>query len=73
MKRKSYSHGGNWREAVKKYGLSPNNILDFSANINPWTSSPGVEEIVKDNLKDIYHYPDPQCIQLIKQISQYLG
>jgi len=73
MRRKTYSHGGNWREAAKKYGLSPNNILDFSANINPWTSSPGVEEIVKDNLKDIYHYPDPQCTQLIKQISQYLG
>ncbi len=73
MRRKTYSHGGNWREAAKKYGLSPNNILDFSANINPWTSSLGVEEIVKDNLKDIYHYPDPQCTHLIKQISQYLG
>ncbi len=73
MKHKSYSHGGNWREAVKRYGISPNKILDFSANINPWTSSLGIEEIVKDNLKDIYHYPDPQYTQLIKQISQHLG
>ena len=73
MKSKSYFHGGNWREAAKRYGLSPNKILDFSANINPWTSSLGVEKIVKDNLADIYRYPDPQCTRLIKQISQYLG
>lgn len=69
----SYSHGGNYREVVKRYGLSPNEILDFSANINPWTSSLGIEEIVRVNLKDIYHYPDPQYTELIKQISQYLG
>ena len=69
----SYSHGGNHREAAKRYGFSPNEILDFSANINPWISSLGIEEIVRVNLKDIYHYPDPQCTELIKQISQYLG
>ncbi|GAI09274.1 unnamed protein product, partial [marine sediment metagenome] len=28
---------------------------------------------MRTNLKEIYHYPDPQCTQLIKQISQYLG
>jgi len=69
----SYSHGGNHREAAKRYGLSPNEILDFSANINPWTNSGGIEKIVRANLNDIYHYPDPQCKQLIKQISQYLA
>ena len=73
MRGKNYSHGGNWREVAKRYGLSVDNILDFSANINPWASSLRVEEIVKDNLKNIYHYPDPQCTLLIKQISQYLG
>ena len=51
----SYSHGGNHREVAKRYGFSPDEILDFSANINPWTSSLGIEEIVRVNLKDIYH------------------
>jgi len=69
----SYSHGGNYREVTKRYGFLPNEILDFSANINPWTGSLGIEEIVRVNLKDIYHYPDPQYTELIKQISQYLG
>ena len=73
MKSSSYFHGGNHRELAKRYGLSPNEILDFSANINPWTDSLGIEKIVTSNLKEIYHYPDPQCTQLIKQISQYLG
>jgi len=69
----SYSHGGNHREAAKRYGLSLNEILDFSANINPWANSLGIEKIVRANLKEIYHYPDPQCTELIKQISQYLA
>jgi len=33
MKSSSYFHGGNHREAAKRYGLSPNEIRDFSANI----------------------------------------
>jgi threonine-phosphate decarboxylase len=69
----SYSHGGNHREAAKRYGLSPEEILDFSANINPWTNSLGIGKIVRANLNGIYHYPDPQCAELIKQISQYFG
>lgn len=69
----SYSHGGNHREAAKRYGFSPNEILDFSANINPWANFLGIEKLVRANLKEIYHYPDPQCTQLIKQISQYLA
>jgi threonine-phosphate decarboxylase len=73
MKSSSYFHGGNHREVARRYGLSPNEILDFSANINPWTDSLGIEKIVTSNLKEIYHYPDPQCTQLIKQISQYLA
>ncbi len=73
MKSSSHFHGGNHREAARRYGLSPNEILDFSANINPWANSLGIEKIVRANLKEIYHYPDPQCAELIKQISQYLG
>ncbi|MCK4617623.1 aminotransferase class I/II-fold pyridoxal phosphate-dependent enzyme, partial [Candidatus Aerophobetes bacterium] len=73
MKSSSYFHGGNHREVARRYGLSPNEILDFSANINPWANSLGIEKIVRANLKEIYHYPDPQCAELIKQISQYLG
>ncbi len=69
----SYSHGGNHREVAKRYGLLSNEILDFSANINSWTDSGGIEKTVRANLKDIYHYPDPQCAESIKQISQYLG
>jgi len=73
MKSSNYFHGGNHREVARRYGLSPNEILDFSANINPWANSLGIEKIVRANLKEIYHYPDPQCTELIKQISQYLG
>jgi len=73
MQSSSYFHGGNYREVASRYGLSPNEILDFSANINPWANSLGIEKIVRANLKEIYHYPDPQCTQLIKQIGQYLA
>ncbi len=73
MKDKAYSHGGNRREVEERYGLPPNKILDFSASISPWTDSLRIEEIVKDNLESIYHYPDPECRELVRQISQYLA
>jgi len=73
MEDKAYSHGGNRREVEERYGLPPNKILDFSASISPWTDSLRIEEIVKGNLEGIYHYPDPECRELVKQISQYLA
>jgi len=72
MMNSNYSHGGNIREVAKKYGFSPQQILDFSANVNPWASYFKVEDVLRSNLREIFWYPEPYCEKLTKKISEYL-
>lgn len=68
-----YSHGGNIREAIEKFNLPSKEIVDFSANINPLGPSPKVKAVIKNNLEQISHYPDPECKKLKKELSRYLA
>ncbi|KYH31102.1 threonine-phosphate decarboxylase CobD [Neomoorella mulderi] len=65
-------HGGDWQGAVEKYGWQPEDILDFSANINPLGPPAGVLETLQQNLQAIQRYPDPYCRQLKKALADYL-
>ncbi|MGR3317907.1 MAG: threonine-phosphate decarboxylase CobD [Candidatus Anammoxibacter sp.] len=62
-------HGGNITSICSTYGLKPEDILDFSANINPLGFPRGIEEAVTANIKSILHYPDPHCSELRKLLS----
>lgn len=66
-------HGGNLTWAAAEYGLSPQDFLDFSANINPLGPSPAVLEAIKANLWRIAHYPDPDCRELKEALADHLG
>ncbi len=70
---KNWLHGGNLREAAEKSGISPEDILDFSANINPLGLPIGLKKLIRENLSEILRYPDPECKLLKKEISQYLN
>ncbi|MGI9860304.1 threonine-phosphate decarboxylase CobD [Moorella naiadis] len=52
-------HGGDWQGAVDRYGWRVDEILDFSANINPLGPPAGVLAVLKENLAAIQRYPDP--------------
>lgn len=52
-------HGGDWQGAVDRYGWRVEEILDFSANINPLGPPAGVLAVLKENLAAIQRYPDP--------------
>ncbi|MFW6238397.1 MAG: threonine-phosphate decarboxylase CobD [Halanaerobiales bacterium] len=54
-------HGGNIARAVEKYGLSREEIIDFSASINFLGPPAGVKKVIKNNLDDISKYPDPEA------------
>lgn len=45
-------------------------ILDFSASINPLGPPAGVFRVIRSALKQIVHYPDPDCWQLRQLLSQ---
>ncbi|MDY0266316.1 MAG: aminotransferase class I/II-fold pyridoxal phosphate-dependent enzyme [Methanimicrococcus sp.] len=58
-------HGGLIQESIEKYGLFENEILDFSANLNPFMSPFDHPEygldymgLVKKAYADSYNYPD---------------
>lgn len=67
----NYLHGGNLERAMEKYGISSEEIIDFSANINPLGFSSKIREDIIKNLDRLSHYPDPECKEAKKEISHY--
>ncbi len=60
-----YKHGGD----IYSY----ENMLDFSANINPLGTPPAVIEAACSGVAEAANYPDPLCRQLIRAISEHEG
>lgn len=69
----SRKHGGNLREIAQKYNIALEDIVDLSANINPFGPPQKVFEKIKDNLELVKNYPDPDCKELVDAISTYLN
>jgi adenosylcobyric acid synthase len=65
----SNKHGGNLRKLASAAGLPQNDILDFSANINPLGPPEWMRPLVSRTIASLAHYPDPDCAALIKAIS----
>ena len=66
-------HGGNIREAIKRYGLEGRKVLDFSSNVNPLGPSAAARRAAKKALALIDRYPDPDMTDLRKAIARYFG
>lgn len=61
-------HGGN----IYHYsGLSPDEILDFSANINPLPYPPSAAQAIQDAFHSLRRYPDLQEKELRQSIANY--
>lgn len=61
-----YEHGGQVYDVAGKLG----DWLDFSANINPLGLSDKVLQTLKENLRGVMNYPDPQATELKRAISE---
>lgn len=70
-------HGGIDYAEVETLGIAPQDILDFSANLNPFGPPPGMMEILSkchDELgKVISHYPDSEVYRLRHSLAEKLG
>ena len=64
-------HGGNVEEIKRIYGLKENEIIDFSANINPLGISERVKEAMLRGINSIERYPDITYYELKKGISNF--
>jgi len=63
---KPVSHGGLY--SIPTPSLE---ILDFSSNINPLGPSPRVFKTIKNQLNTLKIYPDPESLELRKNLQRY--
>lgn len=55
------AHGGRVFEAARRWGIAPTEVLDFSANLNPWGPPASVRSAVAQ--ADWTHYPDDTALR----------
>ena len=66
-------HGGALHEASRIAGLSPEEIIDFSASINPMGPPENALSVLDHSKALLKNYPDPNCRETRKSLSQYLN
>ena len=64
------AHGGNVHKVARERGISVERIVDFSASINPLGFPHVGLRAIRAALKQISHYPDPDCWQLRHVLAQ---
>ncbi|MCL5075762.1 MAG: histidinol-phosphate transaminase [Chloroflexi bacterium] len=64
-------HGTANRREMEQLGLSPQDILDFSVNSNPFGPSPRVALALTE--VDVARYPDSEAIELRQVLARKLG
>ncbi len=69
----NFAHGGNVFAVARALGIAPEEILDFSANINPLGPAPGVRESMIGALDRLIHYPDSDCSELREALAHRHG
>lgn len=68
----TFEHGGNIHRAYREGVVDGNQILDFSANINPLGPPEWLRPILSRELDKVFHYPDPENLRLISAIAEHL-
>jgi threonine-phosphate decarboxylase len=64
-------HGGNVHAASRELGLPFEEILDFSANINPLGPSASVRRALAQAIRHLTHYPDTHCADLVAALARH--
>jgi threonine-phosphate decarboxylase len=67
------SHGGDVWGFARKYNIPLEEVLDFSGPINHLGPSPKALEAAEKNVKLIKFYPDPNPVELCRNIAEYVN
>lgn len=67
----NFGHGGNAQIISRKMDINFEDIIDFSANINPLGMPKSVKNAIIENLNLIEKYPDISYFDLKKSISKF--
>ncbi|MEA3331990.1 MAG: threonine-phosphate decarboxylase CobD [Pseudomonadota bacterium] len=63
-------HGGEVFRLAAQAGIDPENIIDFSANINPLGLPPGVDKAMRESLKTLANYPEIGAESLCRCVAR---
>lgn len=69
----TFDHGGTVFAIARSLGVAPEEILDFSASINPLGPVPGVRETVAAAFDRLVHYPDSEATELRTALARRHG
>jgi cobyric acid synthase CobQ/L-threonine-O-3-phosphate decarboxylase len=69
----SLGHGGNLRRLAEISGRPEEEILDFSANVNPVGFPEWFRPLIDAQISRLRHYPDPDCSQLVNAAAKHYG
>lgn len=70
-KSKGFNHGGQIHHYAALHGIDVNDIIDFSANINPLGPPASVVSAIQSALFVIRHYPDPNHTDVKNVLAQH--
>ena len=73
IKHKDHFHGSDLEKIEQIYGIKKEDIISFSANVNPLGISPNLRDGIAKNIDCITTYPDRDYVQLRKCIAEYCG
>jgi threonine-phosphate decarboxylase len=65
------THGGNVHKVARERRISIDQIMDFSANINPLGFPASGVRAIRSALQQIVHYPDPACWKIRQALAQH--
>jgi len=68
-----FDHGGDVFAAARDLGSRWTDVKDFSANVNPLGSPPGLKKHLWANFEVIRHYPDPFAEGWRKELAGRFG
>lgn len=66
-------HGGNIRQLARQAGLAEDEVLDFSANINPLGPPAYSRQLISACISSLGHYPDPDYEELRQAAAAACG
>lgn len=72
IKHTDHFHGSDLELIEKIYGIRKENIISFSANVNPLGISPKLKATLSDRIDAIMSYPDREYSSLRKKIAEYV-
>lgn len=65
-------HGGRVEEVAEARGIEPENLLDFSANMNPLAPPSGLEDYLVESLGQLKVYPDDRYSEFRNAVVDFL-